>query len=393
MLNVLMLSWEYPPYVVGGLGAHVAHLAPELARLGVHVHVVTPRLNGGEREETDGALSVSRVDGEKHAHDFVANAMAVNDYVYGRGAAIVGTQPGPWLIHAHDWLVGPAAERLKADYGLPLLGTIHATEYGRNNGIHNEVQARVHQEEWRLANESDELIACSRFMATQIADVFEVPASKLEVIPNGVDVSRLTDAGFDREGFRREYALPDEKIVLYVGRLVAEKGIYTLLDAIPRTLPILPRARFIVVGSGPALEDARRRATGEEWAERLLFTGFVSDEVRNGLYQVADVAVFPSIYEPFGIVALEAMALGVPVVASNAGGLVEVVDPEDTGVVVEAGSPDSLAWGIAHVLEQPALSLCRAERAQAKAAADFSWQVIAERTKAKYERLLSRPAI
>ncbi len=124
----------------------------------------------------------------------------------------------------------------------------------------------------------------------------------------------------------------------------------------------------------------------------MLFTGFVTDEVRNRLYQVADVAIFPSLYEPFGIVALEAMALGVPVVCSDAGGLAEVVDREDTGVVVEAGSADSLAWGIAHVLEQPALSVCRAERAQAKAAADFNWGVIAARTKAKYERLLAARA-
>jgi glycosyltransferase involved in cell wall biosynthesis len=391
-MNVLMLSWEYPPFVVGGLGAHVAHLAPELAGKGVHVHVVTPRMKDGEPEEAEGSLAVSRVDGEKHADDFIENTLAVNDYIYGRGAAIVGTQPGPWLIHAHDWLVAEAAIRLKADYGLPLLATIHATEYGRNNGIHNDLQARIHQEEWRLANQADELIACSRFMANQIRDVFEVSSTKLEVIANGVSVSRLTDGNFDRQAFRREYAGDREKIVLYVGRLVAEKGIYVVLDAIPKTLEVVPQAKFIAVGSGPALEDARSRAGQEAWTEHMLFTGFVTDEIRNRLYQVADVAIFPSMYEPFGIVALEAMALGVPVVSSNAGGLVEVVDPEETGVVVEAGSADSLAWGIAHVIEQPALSICRAERAQAKATTEFTWDAIADRTKAKYERLLARPA-
>jgi glycosyltransferase involved in cell wall biosynthesis len=391
-MNVLMLSWEYPPFVVGGLGAHVAHLAPELAGKGVHVHVVTPRMKDGEPEEAEGSLAVSRVDGEKHADDFIENTLAVNDYIYGRGAAIVGTQPGPWLIHAHDWLVAEAAIRLKADYGLPLLATIHATEYGRNNGIHNDLQARIHQEEWRLANQADELIACSRFMANQIRDVFEVSSTKLEVIANGVSVSRLTDGNFDRQAFRREYASDREKIVLYVGRLVAEKGIYVVLDAIPKTLEVVPEAKFIAVGSGPALEDARSRAGQEAWTEHMLFTGSVTDEVRNRLYQVADVAIFPSMYEPFGIVALEAMALGVPVVSSNAGGLVEVVDPEETGVVVEAGSADSLAWGIAHVIEQPALSICRAERAQAKATTEFTWDAIADRTKAKYERLLARPA-
>ena len=391
-MNVLMLSWEYPPFVVGGLGAHTAHLAPELSRQGVRVHVVTPRLAEGEVEEAEDNLAVSRVDGDKHADDFVENALAVNDYIYGRGAAIVGTQPGPWLIHAHDWLVGEAAARLKADYGLPLLATIHATEYGRNFGIHNELQARIHHEEWRLTYEADELIACSRFMANQVRDVFQAPASKLEVIPNGVDLSRRADAGFDRAAFRREYAEEDQRIVLYVGRLVAEKGIYVVLDAVGKTLETAPHAKFIAVGSGPALDDARERASKAPWADRMLFTGFVSDEVRDRLYQVADVAIFPSLYEPFGIVALEAMAQGVPVVCSDAGGLAEVVDREDTGVVVDAGSPDSLACGIAHVLEQPALSLCRAERARERATTEFTWEAIARQTKALYERLLARPA-
>src|SRR5579883_212250 len=387
-MNVLMLTWEYPPYVVGGLGAHVGHLAPELAARGVNVHVVTPRLKGGEPEETQGALAVSRVDGDKHHEDFVENTRAVNDYIYGRSAAIVATQPGGWLIHAHDWLVAAAAIRLKADYGLPLLATIHATEYGRNQGIHSDLQARVHSEEWRLATEADELIACSRFMANQIRDVFQVPSSKLEVIPNGVDVSGMAGEAFDRQAFRRQYAADDEKIVLYVGRLVAEKGIYVVLDAVAKTLETVPRAKFIAVGSGPALEDARSRAAEAEWSEHIQFTGFVSDEVRNRLYQVADVAIFPSIYEPFGIVALEGMAMNVPVVASNAGGLAEVVDREDTGVVVDAGSPDSLAWGITHVLEQPALSQCRAERAYAKAMTEFNWGVVADKTLAKYERMM-----
>jgi glycosyltransferase involved in cell wall biosynthesis len=388
-MNVLMLSWEYPPNVVGGLGAHVAHLAPELAARGVRVHVVTPRLKGGAEEEAAGKLAVSRVDGDQHASDFVENALAVNDYLYGRGAAVVGTQPGPWLLHAHDWLVGPAAARLKADYGLPLLATIHATEYGRNQGIHNDIQARIHQQEWKLAHEADELVACSHFMANQIRDVFDVPLSKLEVIANGVDGGRLQEAEFDRAAFRREYAQADEKIVLYVGRLVAEKGIYVVLDAVPKLLEVYPRAKFIVVGSGPALEDARDRASQQAWSERIQFTGFVTDEVRNRLYQVADVAIFPSIYEPFGIVALEGMALGVPVVASNAGGLAEVVDREETGVVVDAGSADSLAWGIAHVLEQPALSKLRVVLARAKAITEFNWGTIADQTRAKYERLLS----
>ncbi|MBV8086425.1 MAG: glycosyltransferase family 4 protein, partial [Chloroflexi bacterium] len=297
-MNVLMLSWEYPPYVVGGLGAHVGHLAPELAARDVHVHVVTPRLGGGAPEESSGELAVSRVGGDILSDDFVENALAANDYLYGRAAAVVGTQPGPWLIHAHDWLVGEAAIRLRDDYGLPLLATIHATEYGRNQGIHSDLQARIHQQEHRLASEAQALIACSRFMAHQIRDVFGVPASKLEVIANGVDVSRLQNGDFDRERFRGEYVQAGEDLVLYVGRLVAEKGVYVALNAIPRVLELRPTAKFVFVGSGPSLEDARSQAGQAAWSSHAQFTGFVSDETRNRLYQVADVAIFPSVYEP-----------------------------------------------------------------------------------------------
>ncbi|MBV9120459.1 MAG: glycogen/starch synthase, partial [Chloroflexi bacterium] len=147
-MNVCMLSPEYPPYVVGGLGAHVAHLAPELANLGVRVHVVTPRLGGGESEEAQvSGLDISRVAGKDLPRDFFERTAILNDYLYGRAAAIVGTQPGPWLLHAHDWIVAEAATRLQRDYSLPLLATIHATEYGRNQGIHSDLQARVHEQE------------------------------------------------------------------------------------------------------------------------------------------------------------------------------------------------------------------------------------------------------
>jgi len=388
-MNVCMLSPEYPPYVVGGLGAHVAHLAPALAEKGVHVHVVTPRLNGGQAEETAGNLQVSRLNGGGLPEDFLERTTVINDYLYGRAAAIVGTQPGPWLLHAHDWLAGEAAIRLERDYNLPLLATIHATEYGRNQGIHTELQRQVHQQEYQLTAAAGAVIACSHFMANQIAGVFGVPASKLEVIANGVDVAHLLDTAYDRESFRRAYAQEDENIVLHVGRLVAEKGIYVTLDAMPLLLEVMPNVKLIVVGSGPALQDARSKALGQPWSNKVIFTGFVTDEVRNRLYQVADVAIFPSIYEPFGIVALEAMAVGLPVVASNAGGLAEVVDREETGVVVEAGSPDALAWGIAHVLAQSALSQCRAERAYAKATTEFTWDRIATQTRRVYERLLA----
>ncbi|HEU0168568.1 MAG TPA: glycosyltransferase family 4 protein [Chloroflexota bacterium] len=381
-----MLSPEYPPYVVGGLGAHVGHLAPELAQRGVNVHVVTPRLNRGEAEERDGNLSVSRVDGPPDLPEYFLDRWRIlNRSLFERAAEILRAKPGPWLVHGHDWLVGEACTRLQHECSQPLLATIHATEWGRNHGIHNDVQRSVHAQEQKLAAAADHIIACSHFMAKQVSDVFGVPPSKIDVIPNGVDVSHLIDTTFDRAAFRAQYAQPDEPIVLQVGRVVGEKGIFTLLDAIPRALAEVPKVRFIVVGSGPALEEARKRAAGHRWSSRVLFTGFVADEVRNRLYQVADAAVFPSIYEPFGIVALEAMALGVPVVSSNAGGLAEVVD-DQTAVVVEPDSAQSLARGIVAALRHP--DPARTDRAKVKATTQFTWGSIADETVSMYRRML-----
>ncbi len=386
-MNVLMLSWEYPPHLVGGLGAHVAQLAPMLAGKGVTVHIVTPGLKGGPDEEQAGNLRVSRVDGKATGVDFMAQTAAVNEYLYGRGAAIVASEPGPWLIHAHDWLVGAAAKRLKEDFGLPLLATIHATEYGRNGGIHNDIQRYVHNQEFELTVSAEYIIACSRFMAAQIRDVFHAPAEKIEIIANGVELPK-TDEPFDRRSFRRDYAADDEKTALYVGRLVAEKGINVLLQAVPKVLEVMPEVKFVIVGMGPSLASARAEAAAQEWGDKVLFTGFVSDEVRNRLYQVADVAMFPSLYEPFGIVALEAMGFRVPVVASDSGGLAEVVDRNETGVQVQAGNPDSLAWGLVHALQRPWLSQQRVEAAYHKVVTEYNWDLIADQTIQMYERLL-----
>jgi glycosyltransferase involved in cell wall biosynthesis len=351
------------------------------------VHSVTPRLNGGPLEEDGGNLAVSRVDVEVAQGSFIEQTLSANAHLHARAKAVIEADPGSWLLHAHDWLVAAAAIQLRDDFGLPLLATIHATEYGRNQGIHTDIQRRVHREERRLVVEADALVACSQFMANQIRDVFEVPASKLRVIPNGVDVRALADGRFDHPAFRAGYAAPKERLAIYVGRLVAEKGIDVVLAAVPAVLEVMPDVKFVIVGTGPALEQSRQMASHQDWAEHVLFTGFVSDEVRNRLYQVADVAMFPSLYEPFGIVALEGMAAKVPVVTSNSGGLAEVVDREETGIVVDAGSADALAWGVVHALEQPELSHRRVERAYAKVITEFDWDAIAGQTVQQYEKL------
>ncbi|MGH2364944.1 MAG: glycosyltransferase family 4 protein [Chloroflexota bacterium] len=387
-MKVLILAWEYPPNVVGGLGAHVAQLAPTLAHRGLEVHVVTPalgRAEASERESREGNLWVHRVPASAPQDDIVGRVQATNRLLLARAAELVERGAG-WLIHAHDWLVGPAALGLRHEFGLPLAATIHATEHGRNNGIHSDLQRRIHEEEYQLAAGASAIIACSRFMAGHIEQVFAAPADRITVIPNGVQLPPAAQ-DFDALAFRRRYALDHERIALYVGRLVAEKGIDVLLGAVPKTLEVLPEAKFVIVGSGPALAHARAFAASQDWADKVFFTGFVADAERDGLYRVADVALFPSLYEPFGIVALEAMSFRVPVVAAESGGLAEVVEPNVTGTLVQPGSADSLAWGIVHVLHRPALAAQQAGAAY-RVVVDYNWDAVARRTTEVYAALL-----
>ncbi|MBC7265243.1 MAG: glycosyltransferase family 4 protein, partial [Chloroflexi bacterium] len=340
-MRVLMLSWEYPPHIVGGLGRHVTELVPALARQGVEVEVVTPRWAGGEaREASPSGAVIHRVDPpDVGLADIFTSAWQTNTRLAEFAAPLVRPDPAGSssrcradILHAHDWLVSFAAVALKTNFHIPLLATIHATERGRGHGyLGSDMSRAIHNAEWWLTFEAWRVICCSGYMASEVMGFFHVPPDKLDVIPNGVDTS-VFDA-LDEEDlsyFRTMYALPDERIVFYVGRVVHEKGLHILVEAVPKVLSEHPEAKFVIAGTGGMLEALRRRAWELGVGPKVLFTGYIPDEARNRLYKVADVAVFPSLYEPFGIVALEAMAARTPVVASDVGGLHEVVKHGET---------------------------------------------------------------
>jgi len=242
--------------------------------------------------------------------------------------------------------------------------------------------------EWWLSFEAWRVILCSPYMADEVATIFQAPRDKLDVIPNGVD-TRPFDAldGVDLTGFRLRYARPEEHIVFAVGRMVQEKGQQLLVEAAPRILAQYPAAKFVLAGTGPMRKALVARASELGLDGRVCFPGFISDDDRNKLYKVASAAVFPSLYEPFGIVALEAMAARCPVVVSSVGGLTGVVQHHETGITVYPDSVDSLAWGVLHTLQHPAWSRARAETAYRVVREVFNWRAIAASTRAVYERV------
>lgn len=396
-MRVLMLSWEYPPHVVGGLGKHVKELVPALAAEGVDVHLVTPRWLGGDREEHVYGATVYRVDPPVSSEltDFYTDTQRTNWLLQEHGRHLVQTLGGFDLIHAHDWLVAFAAIALKNEFKIPLLATIHATEHGRNRGyIGNDVSQSIHSTEWWLTYEAWRIICCSEFMANEVAYIFRSPKDKLDVIPNGVDTSRFDAlAGANLSSFRQRFAAPDERIVFHVGRIVHEKGLGVLVEAVPRVLASFPKSKFVIAGTGGYLDTARRRAAELGVANSIYFTGFIPDADRDRLFKVADVAVFPSLYEPFGIVALEAMAARTPVVVSNVGGLAEVVEHNETGLLVYPDNPHSLAWGILETLNHPDWAAARADNAYRRVITEYNWRHIATHTIAVYERIARERAV
>lgn len=390
-MRVLMLSWEYPPHIVGGMGKHVADLVPALADASVEIHVLTPLLRGGAIEEITctGARIFRTEPPRMEQYGYAAFVQQTNN-VMERAARALQPTHGPFdLIHVHDWLSAPAGIALKHAWRRPLLATIHATERGRHQGYIGDAQAEeINSIEWWLTYEAWRIITCSHFMADQVATYFKTPADKIDIIPNGIYVHPSPfKSTAERHAFRKRFAADDQPIVFYVGRIVYEKGLHVLLNAWAHILAHIPQARLLIAGTGSYQETLKTQAWQLGLGASVAFTGFISDEDRDRLYHIADAAVFPSLYEPFGIVALEAMAAHCPVIVSDTGGLREVVQPHETGLVVAPNDPNALAWGVLHTLQHPDWSSTRADNALHTIHERYSWQHIAAETAATYTRI------
>jgi glycogen(starch) synthase len=385
----MMFSWEYPPRVIGGISPHVYFLSKSLAKEDVKVHVVTCDFPGAPAHEVIDGVEVYRVDSYKNpAPDFATWVYLMNLNMQKEAAAIVNSLPDKIdVFHAHDWLVATAGIGLKHVFRKPLLVTMHSTEIGRRDGLHTDTEKMIHETEAWLTYEAWKVICCSDYMVSHVRWAFGLPEDKLVMIPNGVNVSVYDKIDEDLSVFRAKYALPEEKIVLYVGRLVYEKGIHILINAVPKVLGKV-NAKFIIVGSGYMKEQLLNIVRSMNLEHKVLFLGFVDDETLLRLQKCSDVSVVPSLFEPFGIVALEAMAAKSPVVVSDTGGLAEIVDHDVTGFKAYPNNPESLAYGISKILlDQKYKNYVRAN-AYRKVQEKYDWQKIAQQTKAMYKSVL-----
>jgi glycogen synthase len=392
--RVLLLSWEYPPVIEGGLARHVRKLAEALVRQGVTVDVLTRGVgddSSGAQQRVDdlGGVTIHRVREPSWPRDldrFVAWVEQMNGDMLAAGEALA--EDGHYdLVHGHDWLVAKASAALAEHLSVPYVTTIHATEHGRHQGwVQDQPQAHIHSVERWMARRSDALIVCSYYMRGHVADIFDIDERRVAVIPNGIDPSELRPAG-DLQALRGKFAQPHEKLVLFVGRLVYEKGFQLALDAMPSVLEGVEDVRFLVAGSGTHEAELRAQAERLGLSDHGSFLGWIGDDVLHSLYRIADLCVVPSIYEPFGLVALEAMASGCPCIVADTGGLREVVPVgERVGLRFNGGDAEHLGVMIERLLVDGPLR----ERLVTEASEHvlrFDWDDIAQRTRGIYSEL------
>jgi glycogen synthase len=295
------------------------------------------------------------------------------------------------VVHGHDWLVANAGDHLAKRFGAPLVTTIHATEHGRHQGwVDKHPQSYIHGVEKWITNRAERVIACSYYMREQIVDIFGVEEERVTVIPNGIDPEDLpVPDGGELARLRAEFAAPDEKLVLLIGRLVYEKGFQLALEAMPKVLAKVPRTRFLVAGSGTHEAELHRQAEDLGLMDHGTFLGWIGDDVLHSLYRIADLTVVPSIYEPFGLVALEAMASGCPCIVADTGGLREVVPHDEAGMRFRAHDPEALADVAVKVLSDDELGRRLVAEAH-QHVRRFDWADVAEQTEAVYAGLGSR---
>jgi glycogen synthase len=389
-MKVLMVSWEYPPVVVGGLGRHVYELATALAAAGHEVVVLSRRPSGTDpsthpsTDEIAEGVRVVAAAQDPHEFDFGADMMAwtlaMGHSMVRAGLAIKGRRNRPWrpdVVHAHDWLVAHPAIALAEYFDVPLVSTIHATEAGRHSGwVSGPISRQVHAVESWLVHESDSLITCSASMSDEITELFGPGLTEIRVIRNGIDASLWP--------FARRQPRNGPAQLMYLGRLEYEKGIHDAIAALPRIRRTHPGTTLTIAGTGTQQQWLVEQARKHKVLKATTFVGHLDHEKLVHLLHTADAAVLPSHYEPFGIVALEAAATGIPLVTSNVGGLGEAVINGQTGMSYAPRDVAGLAAAVRAVLDDPDAAQRMAIAARERLTSDFDWHTVADETAQVY---------
>jgi glycogen synthase len=377
VMRVLMLSWDFPPRSVGGAAAHVDGLSRALGRAGHDVVVLTPGHPGAISDSSLGSVRVVRAYAELPwipDDDVVAHAASADHHLVQLTTAFGSWTPE--VVHAHDWQVSWAASTLAAIHDVPLVTTFHGTTRGRHGGsIPQGTPSTIHAVESWIAHTSNHIVASSTFMAREVISGFEIPPERVHKVPNGIDPTWWS-AGEHPDGRR--------PLVLTWGRVQYEKGFQVLARAMSTVRSRVPDIECIVAGRGSYLPELQSQVDIEGVSDIVRLVGFLPDVKLRDTIHRAGCVVIPSLYEPFGIVALETLAGGAPLIAARTGGLAELLDGTGAGLLFEPGNADELATCIEMVLSDHGLADEMRARGTALLGARYSWTAIAKATAGIY---------
>jgi glycogen synthase len=380
-LHIVMVGWEWPPHHTGGLGVHSFEIAKELTRLGHRITFLTPftgpftpvegvrfRYPGEPTHAGPPEYPPAYWAGDAPSSPFANATDGYNAWI--GGLTDLGRVD---IIHVHDWFGTFGARTLATRLHRPLVMTVHSTEYDRSLG---------HPWDHILAREqvgidaAARVIAVSRHLRQQLIDRYHADPAKVRVVYNAV-----------RPSERLEVIDPTKRVVLYVGRLAAMKGVDTFLRAAALVVPRFQDTLFVIAGEGPEYPRLIQLAAGLGIGEHVMFLGKVSEEEREVLLQGSSVFVLPSVVEPFGIAALEAMAAGVPTILSKTSGVAEI---SSGSFRVDFWDADEFASRIAELLEYPTLRRAMGEQGRWEALRE-GWPERARETVGVYLEAMGEP--
>jgi glycogen(starch) synthase len=383
-----MLSWEFPPSSTGGTAAHVDGLARAMRRAGHEVVLISQLVNGAPADAIQDGLRVLRVpiDMPWISEQPVAATASAN-HAFVRAAAEFGDWR-PDIVHAHDWEVAWAADVLATLFGTPIVTTFHGTERGRHGGHLPPGSATdINSVEWWQAFRSRRVIASTRLMVREIVAGFEMDPAHVRRVPHGIDPAWWATPGPDEP--------PDQarsKLVLAWGRVRYEKGFHVLARAVAALRPRVPGLECMIVGRGTYLPELQSQIDIAGVGNLIEVPGYLPDDDLRAVIHRAGCVVIPSLYEPFGVVALEALAGGAPLIVADTGGLAELVGGTGSALLFEPGNADDLANCIERVLTDEDVAAEMVKRGGEILQATYSWDAIATRTMSVYQEALTPTA-
>ncbi|WP_169864847.1 glycosyltransferase [Sutcliffiella halmapala] len=390
--RILMLSWEYPPSVMGGLGKHVRELSKALSMEGYDVSVLTPSFIGAPSYERIDNTYVYRVKEFYQTNDDFHHYVARFNLNMVELAIELHRQRSFDIVHAHDWMVGLAARSIKEALSLPLITTIHALEIGRIQGNQmSQMQQKTYHQEKQLMMESDIIIVCSSYMEEVLHREYAFRKEKVHVIPNGVGEIPYERANESIQRLLNKYDY--NHLVLSLGRIVLEKGFDTFIQAAVIILESYPKCLFIIGGKGPLLVKFREQVANLGLENSIMFIGFLHEHEKAYLLHQCDMLVVPSHYEPFGIVALEGMIAAKPVIVSKTGGLASIVEEEHSGLLFESGVTKQLVSKIERLIENPEVGKRLGKNAKKIVKQKYSWEDVRRKTVAIYDMTITTSSV